>query len=282
MVQRACKIAPAIQHFACGGELLIKELGVRRTKLCDLGRHRRIFRQQIGEHRQQRVANIVQLADANIQVEHAQKFAVRTGIGHQRRATGILDRHRLRNGIMRVSAQDHIDAGHPAGQLQIDVHAIMRQHHNRIRLILAARLIDDLLHVAVTDAEGPIRHKSARMGDRDIREALADHRKTATADFLDHIRTEHPPTFLIEHLGAVQRGLIRGKHVLGNIAALELRQVGAELLGSISHLKMRGHRIDAQQIADLDHRFALGSMCHPRALPCVTAIEQHRVGRSRF
>ena len=117
------------------------------------------------------------------------------------------------------------------------------------------------------------------MGDGLIGEALPDHRHAMPGNLLDHIWAEDAACGFIEHLGAVEGGFLGGEDVLRDIAAVELGQIGAELLHAVGHLEMRGHRIHAEHVAQLHHRLTLGGMRHPRALPGVTAIEQNGVGR---
>ena len=49
---------------------------------------------------------------------------------------------------------------HARGELEVDVHAVVRQQHDDLRA-LAARLVDDLLQVLFLDAERPLRRRSS-------------------------------------------------------------------------------------------------------------------------
>jgi hypothetical protein len=47
-----------------------------------------------------------------------------------------------------MAAENDVDAGDAAGELEVDVHAVMREQHHRLRA-LAARLLDQLLQLAL-------------------------------------------------------------------------------------------------------------------------------------
>ena len=57
----------------------------------------------------------------------------------QRHAAGILDRDRLRHGVMGVAAEDDVDAGDAARKLEVDVHAVVRQQHDGVDLVVVAQ-----------------------------------------------------------------------------------------------------------------------------------------------
>ena len=155
------------------GELLGQLALVRRAHLRDQRVHLRVGLEQVGEHRQQRVAEVGHLAVLHVEVDHAEELAVAAGVGDERRAAGVLHQHRHRHAVVRVAAEDGVDAAHARGHLQVDVHAVVRQHHDHLRA-LAARFVDHLLHVLVLDAEAPVGHHVARVGDRRVGEGLAD------------------------------------------------------------------------------------------------------------
>ena len=89
--------------------------------------------------------------------------------------------HRRRHAVMRVAAEDGVDAAHARGHLQVDVHAVVRQHDDHLRA-LGARRVDGLLHVLFLDAEGPVGDHVARVGDRRVGEGLADDRDLHAVD----------------------------------------------------------------------------------------------------
>ena len=56
---------------------------------------------------------------------------------------------------------------------------------------LGARLVDRLLQALFLDAERPVRHEVARIGDRRVRKRLADDRDRHAVDRAHHVRREH-------------------------------------------------------------------------------------------
>ena len=139
LIHGAAEIAAAIEQAVGGGDFFVIGGRVRRAHLVDQRLHRRIRLQQFGEHRQQPVAHIGDLALGDLEIEHGEKFSVGAGIGHQRDAAGIFHCDRLRHGIVGVAAEDYVDAGDAAGELEIDVHAVMRQQDHRIDLVGVAQ-----------------------------------------------------------------------------------------------------------------------------------------------
>ena len=158
---------------------------------------------------------------------------------------------------MGVSAQNDVDPGNAAGELEIDVHAVMRQQHDRIDLVVAAQAIDQLLQLLVANAEFPVRRETLGMGDRHIGKRLTDHGYAMPAEFLDHRRLEHPARCGIERLGVVERGFLGQEDVLRQEFALEAFEIAAQRFLAIGEFPMAGHRLDAQQIGGLDHVGAL-------------------------
>ena len=78
--------------------------------------------------RQQLVAEVGDLAVLDVEIEHAEVFAVGAGVGDQGLAAAVLDDDRGRHAVMGVAAEDGVDAADAAGHLQVDVHAVVRQH----------------------------------------------------------------------------------------------------------------------------------------------------------
>ena len=154
---------------------------------------------------------------------------------------------------MGVSAQDDVDAGDAAGELQIDIHAVVRQQHHGIDLVVVAMGVDQLLQFLVADAELPVRRKALGMGDRHIGKGLSDHGDTMPADFLDDRRLEYAAGRGVERLGVVEGGFLGQENILRQEFALEAFEIGAQRLLAIGELPMAGHRLDAQQIRGVDH-----------------------------
>ncbi len=71
----------------------------------------RVGLEQIGEDRKRRVADVLQRALADVEVEHGEKFSVRPGVGDQGLAAGIGDQNRARHGVMGMAAENDVDAG---------------------------------------------------------------------------------------------------------------------------------------------------------------------------
>ena len=159
---------------------------MRRAQLADQLGHRGIGLQQFGIDRQQVIVDVADLAlvearsstPRNLPLEPALvtsvvPLAFFTAIG-----CGI--------GIMGVAAEDDVDAGDAACELEIDVHAVVRQQHDGIDLVGAAQAVDMLLQLLLADAEGPVRREALGMRDRHIGEGLADDRDAMAAELLDH------------------------------------------------------------------------------------------------
>jgi hypothetical protein len=157
------------------------------------------------------------------------------------------------------------------GHLEVDVHAVVREHDNDLGA-LGAGFVDRLLHVVVLDAEGPVRHHPARVGDRRVGEGLADHGDLDAVHFAQAVG--------FEHLVAEVRGL----DVLGEKFDLALKVLFDDFQHALvaeGELPVRGHHVHAQQLAGIDHVLALGPQGGGRTLPGVAAVEQQRVGASR-
>ena len=92
---------------------------------------------------------------------------------------------------MGMAAEDDVDAGDAAGELEIDIHAVMRQQHHGIDLVVVAQAIDQLLQLIVANAKRPVRREALGVRDRHIGKRLPDHRDAMAADLLDGRRLEH-------------------------------------------------------------------------------------------
>src|SRR5207244_3973869 len=79
-------------------------------------------------------SSIVSLAPrASVQIQHRQELAVASGVRHHGRAARVADDDRTRHRIVRVPAQNRVDAAHAPGELQIDVHTVVRQQDHDLR-----------------------------------------------------------------------------------------------------------------------------------------------------
>ncbi len=243
-------------------ERLREPFGERCAHPCDERVHRRIGWQQIGKHRQQAIAIVAQSSLRDVQIQHREELAVRSGVGDQRLAGAIVDQNRRRHGVVRVPAENRIDAGHPCRQFQIDIHAVVRQQHDDLRAG-GARLVDLALQFALADAEFPLLDEAARMGDRRVGERLPDDRGRHAVDFAQRARLEHA-VFEITCPNVLREKFDSAGQFLVDCLAYPLR--------AISELPVRGHDVDTEQLAGFDHVGAAGPQCGRRALPTVAAV----------
>ncbi len=185
---------------------------------------------------------------------------------------------------MGMAAEDHIDARDPGGHLEVNVHAVVGDHHHHIRFLVLTHRIDHRLHVVITNAEGPVRHETLGIGDRRVRKGLTDHGHPGAADGFDHIGLEGGACILIEtgEIGktVVEQGVILDFDVLGHEVALEIRDVGDHLLVPIGELPVAGHHIHTQQVTGPDHVLAAGPVGSAGTLPGITTVQQQAVARS--
>ena len=168
---------------------------------------------------------------------------------------------------MGMPAEDDIDARDPARKLEVDIHAVMRQQHHRIDLVVGSQRVDQLLQFVVADAERPVRREPLRMRDRHIGKGLSDHGHPMAAEFLDRGRLEDASRRGIECPGVVEGGFLREEHVLRQEFALEAVEVIAQRIFAIGEFPVAGHRLDAEQIRGLDHVGALHGVGESGALP---------------
>ena len=163
-----------------------------------------------------------------------------------------------------MAAEDGIDAAHAPCELEIDVHAVVRQQHHR-SCAFGADLVDQLLQASFLDAEGPLGKVMPRMRDRRVGEGLPDDRDVIA----QHIRRE-------DRILEVDRA-----HVLRE--ELDRRQLLDRLQHApraVGEFPVRRHVIDAEEALRADHVGALSPQRGGGALPAVAAIEEQRV-RSR-
>ena len=190
LVETAVEIATAIQQAVGRRQFFGEPAFVGCAVFLQQRGHVRIRRQQIGEHRQQLVAEARHLAGLHVEIQHAEELAVGAGVGHQRGATTILHRDGRGNAIVCMPAQNGVQSADARGQFEIDIHAVVRQQHHDLRA-LAARLVDGELEILFLDAIRPIRHEITRIGDGAVGERLADDGHRDAVHFLDDVRLEH-------------------------------------------------------------------------------------------
>ena len=132
--------------------------------------------------------------------------------------------------------------------------------------------VDHRLEIRLLDAERPVRHERARVGDRRVRERLADHRDGHAVDLAQHGGRE-------DRIPEVERA-----HVVGDEVdrALELALDDlADALGAVGELPVPGHHVDTEQARRLDHVLPSRPQRGRRALPRVAGVEQQRAGPAR-
>ena len=83
-----------------------------------------------------------------IKIDPANKFAIRPRCNNNR----VADQDRLRQCIMRVTSQDHINSIDAFCHFLVDVEPIVRQTNNQFSP-LPADLIDHFLHALITNTE---------------------------------------------------------------------------------------------------------------------------------
>src|SRR5258708_7243671 len=105
-------------------------------QLLDQSLHDGVGLQQLRINRQQSVAEILDLALAEMGGEKGQNFSVRAGVGDEGDAAGVVHENGLRHGVMGVASEDDVDTADAARELQVDVHAVMRQQNDGVDLVL--------------------------------------------------------------------------------------------------------------------------------------------------
>ena len=207
------------------------------------------------------------MTTTHVEIEHPEKLAVRPCIGHQCLAMAILDDARCRYAVMRVAAQYRVDSGHPGGELEIDVHSVMRQQNDRLGPF-GTYLGHYSLQFFFLNAERPVGYQMARICDRGIRIRLTDHR--------DH----HAPH---------SAQCIRRKYGIAEVRSLQVLRQEFDaafqiVLDNRVHSRrtqrvfpVRAHHVHAQKLAGAHHVLPLCPQGGCRALPGVTTVEKQRI-----
>ena len=200
------------------------------------------------------------------------------GIGDQGLAPGILHQRGGGHAVMGVAPENDIDAADPGGHLQVHVHAVVRQHHHDIRLLLRPDPLDHLLHPFVLNAEAPVGDEALGIGDGGVGEGLADDRHPGAVEFPHGVGLEGQTAALVEarEVGEfiVEQGLVGDRDVLRHELALEGLEVVDDLRVLVGELPVAGHDVHAQQIAGADHVLAPGPEGGARTLPGVAPVEE--------
>ena len=167
---------------------------------------------------------------------------------------------------MCVPSQNGVDTAHAAGHLEVHVHAVVREHDHHLGA-LGANLVHHLLQIVVLNAEAPVRHHVARVGDRRVRKGLADDGHGHAVDLADHIGLEHR----IAEIGRLD--VLR--HKVGLRAEVLVDDL-LHALHAVGELPVARHHVHAQQLAGIDHVLGLGPQRSGRALPGIAAVQQQR------
>ena len=263
LIARAIEIAAAVQR-AFGHRQLFTELGfIGRADLVDERGHVLVSAQHVGKHRQELVAVVSDLFVLDLEIQHAQKLAIGPGVGHQCLAALVAHNGGHRHPIVGMSSHDGVDATHPAGHLEVDVHAVVTEHHHHLRT-LGTRLVHHLLHVLVLNAELPVGDHIARIGNGGVRERLTNDGARHPVDFSDDIGLEHRVAEVV------------GLDVLRDKVDLAGKVLFDDLFDTLHaerELPVTGHHIHTQELAGIDHVLTLGPQAGARTLPGVSAIQ---------
>ena len=173
---------------------------------------------------------------------------------------------------MGMPAEDRIDSGDTGGELQVHVHAVVRQQYDDPSPI-RANCIDGSLQVLFANAESPVGHEVARMCDGRVGKGLADDGNAHAIHLAHHVAREY---------GIAK---VCGAHILcdeGDLAIELLLDDLAHAVLAECKFPVRSHDVHAQQPGGVDHVLTLGPERGGRPLPRVTPIQQERIRSSRL
>ena len=200
----------------------------------------------------------------DIEIEHREKFSVRSRVGDQRPAFRIGHHHRLRNAVVGMAAENDVDPGDARSELEVDVHAVVREQHHDLRSP-AADFVCEPLQALLLDAEFPLGDEPARMGDRRVGKRLADDADRHAGELANGVGFEHR----IAEIAGLD--VLREEFDLaGKIALHDLLHAGR----AVGELPVPGHDVHAQQLLRLDHVLPSRPERNRRSLPGVAAVEE--------
>ena len=165
---------------------------------------------------------------------------------------------------MGVAPEDDVDSCDPPRELEVDVHAVVREQRHDLGAF-APRFVHGALQAPLLDAELPVGDETARMGDRRVRERLADHGNRNAAQAADRVRLEHRVAE-IAGLDVLREELDPPRKIPFD-DFLDAR-------GAVGELPMSGRDIHAEQLLRLDHVLPSRPQRGRRSLPGVAAVEQ--------
>ena len=187
-------------------------------------------------------------------------------------AIAARDHRGLGYAVVRVAAQNRIQAFDAAGQLQIHIHTVVAEQNHRLRALPFGR-IDLLLQLGLLNAEGPVWHLPARISNRRVGEGLPNDGHLGAIHFFDHERLEDR-VFKVFCFDVLRHKIDLASKVFFNDLL--------DALLAIGEFPMRRHHVDAQQLASIDHVLCIRPQAGGAALPSVATIEQQRAGAAGF
>ena len=184
---------------------------------------------------------------------------------------------------MGMSAEDGIDAGYPAGHLDVNVHSVVGQHDDGIGALVRLNGFHQRDHVLLANAERPVRDESLGVGIGGARKRLPDDGQPASADlphgvgFERHARilvVQAESAELLHHLeiGVLEQAGFLDPHVLADELAVEPLHVGQQFLLVIGEFPVAGHDVHAEHVGGVHHVPAPRPERRARTLPQVSAV----------
>ena len=170
---------------------------------------------------------------------------------------------------MGVAAEDGVDAVHPAGHLQVHVHAVVGQHHHHLGALCAC-LVHELLHGFIADAIGPVGHHVAGVGDGGVGEGLADDGNLQAVHLLHGVGLEDLVAEVV------------GDDVLRDEVDAVFREIVLHHfhhpVGAEGGFPVGGHDVHTQLDAGVHHVLGIGPQGGGGTLPGIAAIQQQGTG----
>ena len=264
LVARSIEIATPVERPFRNGELFSQLAFVRCPHPRDQRVHLLVRWQHVGEYGQQLVAIVDDFLVLHFEVHDPEKFSVGARICHQRLAASVGNDTGHRHPVVGMAAQDGVYPRHPAGHLEVDIHPVVTEQDNDVGA-LGTHLVDHLLHVVFLDAEAPVGHQIARVGDWRVGKGLANDGARNAIDFPHDIRLEHRVAKVI------------GLDVLGNEVNLALKVLFNDFLHAFHserEFPVTRHHIHAEQFCSVHHVLSVGPEGRTGPLPCVAAVQQ--------
>ena len=239
---------------------------MRAADLLDQFRHGRVFGQRLSEHGEQPVPVAGDPLALDVEIQPAQELAVRSRVHDER--TAHLDR--LRQRVVGVAAENHVEPVHPPGQLEVDGQTVVREQHDQVDVLVVSQLVDERLDSVLADAEGEVGHEAPGMGHRRVRERLADDSHTDTANLSDRVRVEDAIA------PACDRDVVRDEVAGEESPPLAVAEELAHPLEAVDELPVRREDVDPELVGDAHHVLTAAPEGGRRTLEGVAAVEDQR------